>query len=186
MVSWEKGGNNMLFKEKLANFFGLTEIDDDEIIYKDFGTLLKTVRTSADMTSSELAEKSQISQSYISQLENNIRLPSDKVIKKLAYGLVERNNTNANVLEMRFSSDRKKEVFNDLVNQFIQVRNYMRIKDVPGLVETDIGNDTIMIGPAAKDFLKLFEKIPAKERDNLFSYMNFLIKKEQADEQQKI
>lgn len=49
-----------------------------------FGEALKRMRFSTEMTMDSLATISGVSQSYISQIENGVRLPSDKVIKKIA------------------------------------------------------------------------------------------------------
>lgn len=162
--------------DKFSDFFGLTE-SELAFYYKDFGTFLKKIRTAADMTTSDLANKSGVSQSYISQLENNVRLPSDKVMEKLAFGLVERNNPSSTYENFSFSSDKKQEAYNDLLKQFTQVRNYMRIKDIPSLVETNTENETIFISEKEKKFLELLEKIPSKDYDNLLAYMKFLVEK---------
>jgi len=52
-----------------------------------FGQALRELRRFETMTMSELAKKSNVSQSYISQLENNVRLPSEKVIEDLSLAL---------------------------------------------------------------------------------------------------
>lgn len=49
-----------------------------------FGEALKKLRFETEMTMDSLSESSGVSQSYISQLENGVRLPSDKVIDKIA------------------------------------------------------------------------------------------------------
>lgn len=70
------------------------DIDEDyfnryvaKIDYLNFGGLLKALRNDINITSEELSDVSQVSRPYISQIENNYRLPSSKAIKKLATGL---------------------------------------------------------------------------------------------------
>lgn len=172
----------MSLKEKLTNFFGLTDEEDYyeeafEENAKNFGKLLKEIRLSADMTTSELAEKSKISQSYISQLENNVRLPSDKIIIKLAYGLVERNNDYADPEKLFFSNQTKAKAFEELVTTFTEVRNQMKIKNIPAIAELDSEHGSLMITSKEKEFLELLSKIPTSEYENLETYMKFLATK---------
>ncbi|MCI5775706.1 MAG: helix-turn-helix domain-containing protein [Aerococcus sp.] len=72
----------------------LADIDQDyfnryisKVSYLNFGGILKALRNDINITSEELSDISQLSRPYISQIENNYRLPSNKAIKKLATGL---------------------------------------------------------------------------------------------------
>ncbi|HCT8931292.1 hypothetical protein IGL01_002336 [Enterococcus sp. DIV0340] len=150
-------------------FFGLHLMDDS-----NFGELLKEIRLTADLTSSELAQKSSISQSYISQLENNARLPSDKVIKKLAYGIIERNNQKSDVSKLLFSSEEKEKKWHELVDNLIAVRNTMRIKDIPSIIERDETEHNIIITKEEKKLLKTFSELPPEKKQNLLQYIKFL------------
>lgn len=169
---------------KITDFFGLADDDMYEAVQspnskeiETFGKLLKEIRQASAMTSSSLAEKAKISQSYISQLENNIRLPSDKIISKIAYALIERRNSHADVTNLKFSSKENMKKFNGLVNELISARDYMRIRDIPTLIGTDIEDNPIRIDQTEKDFLGLFAKIDPADRDTLKTYMEFLINK---------
>lgn len=165
---------------KIADFFGLIDDKYEEkmsLEAETFGTLLKEIRQASSMTSSSLAEKSSISQSYISQLENNVRLPSDKIIKKIAYALIERNNPHSDVDNFVFSSKQKRKNFTGLVNELITARDYMKVKDIPTLIGTDVEDNPIRIDKAEKEFLDLFNKIDINDRKTLQTYMEFLINK---------
>ena len=52
-----------------------------------FGQNLKHIRKRMNMTQEELATKMEISQSYLSDIENGRKNPSIKTVKKLADGL---------------------------------------------------------------------------------------------------
>ncbi|NRG29409.1 helix-turn-helix transcriptional regulator [Bacillus circulans] len=61
---------------------------EKKIKNKFFGEELKRIRKSKKMTINELSEKSSVSSSYISQIENGKRdTPTPELIKKLAHGL---------------------------------------------------------------------------------------------------
>lgn len=61
---------------------------EQKIKNKFFGEELKRIRKSKKMTINELSEKSSVSSSYISQIENGKRdTPTPELIKKLAHGL---------------------------------------------------------------------------------------------------
>lgn len=170
----------LLNRGAIAQFFGLRdeEIYDYEETYKDFGSLLREIRQTADMTTPVLAEKSGISQSYISQLENNVRLPSDKIIKKLAYAFIERKNKNSTVDNFYFSSVENEKKFEELVKELTNARDFMKIKDIPSLI-VNVENEqkNLLIDENEKKFLDMFNQIGIKDRDTLFTYMEFLINK---------
>lgn len=52
-----------------------------------FGEALRSIRQNLGLTMEELSKSSGVSQSYISQLENDTRLPSEATVRKLAYSL---------------------------------------------------------------------------------------------------
>lgn len=52
-----------------------------------FGQNFKRIRKRMNMTQEELATKMEISQSYLSDIENGRKNPSIKTVKKLADGL---------------------------------------------------------------------------------------------------
>lgn len=174
----------MEFLDKLADFFGFNN-EDSKYKYENFGDLLKRVRLSREMTSSELSDKAGISQSYISQLENNVRLPSDNIIKKISYGLIEKNNPKADFELFNFGNDEEKQGYDNLVSHFIEARNYMRIKDIPTMIEPDSTDGLLQISEREKRFLELFNEMPKKEQENLLDYMKFLINKKWGDYMQQ-
>lgn len=178
----KKGGERMplLSRGAIAAFFGLGDVEeyDSTETYKDFGSLLREIRQTAGMTTPVLAEKSGISQSYISQLENNVRLPSDKIIKRIAYALTERNNKNSNVEKFYFSSVQNEKKCEKLVIELTRARDFMKVKDIPSLVANVENEHTkIFIDESSAKFLDLFNQIDKQDRQNLFSYMEFLINK---------
>ncbi|MGI8170391.1 helix-turn-helix domain-containing protein [Enterococcus lactis] len=170
----------LLSRGAIAAFFGLGDVEeyDSTETYKDFGSLLREIRQTAGMTTPVLAEKSGISQSYISQLENNVRLPSDKIIKRIAYALTERNNKNSNVEKFYFSSVQNEKKCEKLVIELTRARDFMKVKDIPSLVANVENEHTkIFIDESSAKFLDLFNQIDKQDRQNLFSYMEFLINK---------
>lgn len=69
------------------------------IMNKDFGTLLKTMRKSKRLTMRELAQRSDTSHSYLSQLENSkANPPKPTMIKKIANGLALHDTNEAHIL----------------------------------------------------------------------------------------
>ena len=69
------------------------------IMNKDFGTLLKTMRKSKRLTMRELAQRSDTSHSYLSQLENSkANPPKPTMIKKIANGLALHDTNEAHAL----------------------------------------------------------------------------------------
>ncbi|MDQ8644378.1 helix-turn-helix domain-containing protein [Enterococcus sp. FR169] len=71
---------------------GLSEKEIAKLMNSSFGEALKNLRYNENMTMVDLAEQSKISQPYISQIENNVRVPSDKIIKSLANALAYSKN----------------------------------------------------------------------------------------------
>ncbi|MBA4538581.1 helix-turn-helix transcriptional regulator [Bacillus aquiflavi] len=72
----------------LEHEFKLRSNMEKKIKNKFFGEELKRIRKSKKMTINELSEKSSVSSSYISQIENGKRdTPTPELIKKLAHGL---------------------------------------------------------------------------------------------------
>ncbi len=172
----------LLTRGTIARFFGLSDDDvyDHEETYRDFGSLLREIRQTAGMTTPVLAEKSGISQSYISQLENNVRLPSDKIIKKIAYALTERKNENSNVETFHFSSIQNEKKCDELMIELTHARDFMKVKEIPSLAASVEHEQTkFFIDESSAKFLDLFNQIDKKDRQPLFSYMEFLINKKE-------
>lgn len=69
--------------------------------------------------------------------------------------------------------------FNGLVNELITARDYMRVKDIPTLIGTDVEDNPIRIDQTEKEFLELFNKIDSSDRETLKTYMEFLINKKE-------
>lgn len=82
-----------------------------------FGTLLKSLRDDSDIVTGALSLESGVSQSYISQLENNVRLPSDKIINKLSKGFSELAIKNSNLEEFYFSMDVSEVIVDSDLNE---------------------------------------------------------------------
>ena len=66
---------------------GIINFESEEWLDEPFGDALRQLRRNEEMTMTQLSKKSGISQSYISQLENNVRLPSTKVITSISSAL---------------------------------------------------------------------------------------------------
>lgn len=171
----------------LNNFFGLSGEDEygyilskkqTEQIYSSFGSLLKALRKSEHLTSSELAQRSGISQSYISQLENNVRLPSDKIIDKLVYALMgyQLSDLTDAAIEIEYyplDSDEDKKLYRELVQNLKEVRDYMKIKDIPSLLSQDDLSSSLSLDE--RELLRNFSLLTNEGKDRLLSYLNFLL-----------
>lgn len=167
-------------KNALSSFFGLSGedyIEEEDYEFENFGSLLRTIRIEQEFTSSELAEKSSISQSYISQLENNVRLPSDSVIEKLAYALIGKDFSRLTDSEKEsgtfyFSAESETKKFKEIVQYLKDARDYMKIKDIPGFRfddgETSLSSDQ-------RELLEGFSKLSSQSKQQLISYLNFLL-----------
>lgn len=70
--------NESYFKKYAEGFSELT-----------FGDILQILRKDLNANSENLANASGVSRPYISQIENNYKLPSNKLINKIAIGLTE-------------------------------------------------------------------------------------------------
>ncbi|WP_321383366.1 helix-turn-helix domain-containing protein [uncultured Enterococcus sp.] len=172
-------------KNALSNFFGLYGEDDYddrydsyETIFKSFGSLLKAIRLEKDLTTSELSQKSSISQSYISQLENNVRLPSDKIIEKLAYGLIgkdfsELTEAAKQMEHFPLSSEEERRLFRETVQYLKEARDYMKIKDIPSILSQDDLSSPLTLDE--RELLRNFSLLTNEGKDRLLSYLNFLL-----------
>lgn len=54
---------------------------------KNVGEILRLLRIAYDLSISDLSIKTQISKSYITEIEKGIKNPSEKIIKKYSVGL---------------------------------------------------------------------------------------------------
>lgn len=63
------------------------DFESEAWLQLSFGEALRKIRYNEEMTTTELSKKANISQPYISQLENDVRLPSEKIIRKLSIAL---------------------------------------------------------------------------------------------------
>ena len=57
------------------------------ILRNNVGEILRLLRISYDLSISDLSEKTNISKSYISEIEKGIKIPSEKIIKNYSTGL---------------------------------------------------------------------------------------------------
>ena len=89
------------FKEKNYGAKGTLKREKLEAGYQNFklGALLQEARLSAGLTQEELAEKVGTTRSYISKLENDIKLIQERMIKWIDFCLVAREN-NEDIYEL--------------------------------------------------------------------------------------
>ncbi|MCH5268958.1 MAG: helix-turn-helix transcriptional regulator [Lachnospiraceae bacterium] len=60
---------------------------EKEIAWDSIGEILRLLRISYDLSISELSEKTNISKSYITEIEKGVKTPSEKIIKRYSIGL---------------------------------------------------------------------------------------------------
>lgn len=175
-------------------FYGL-EINYESTEWLDFsfGKALREIRRHEKMTMSDLAKKSKVSQSYISQLENDIRLPSDKVIQDLSYALARGKTT---TVTDPFADDTATELisYDEYTDDFqveqrqqdiysllrdIKLSNESKVKKEEYLnaVSTSKGED-ISISQADLQFLKSINSLNERQRKFVMDFIDFLLARE--------
>jgi len=91
---------------------------------KEFGRFIRGIRKQRGLTTSELAKKSGISQSYISQIETGNRpIPTDEVLLKLSQAL------KIDYAEMLDKAGRKTSAFDSQIRSFVHLLIGDREKD---------------------------------------------------------
>jgi transcriptional regulator with XRE-family HTH domain len=89
-----------------------------------FGQLLKKIRLNNSITMKDLSKSSGVSQSYISQLESGVRLPSKDVVHKLAHSLINQYKQTDMTEEKLFNNlwdIKQKTDFKNTLNTFNKV-----------------------------------------------------------------
>lgn len=89
----------MYQKSSIVRFFSLWYSKNVKKKSFSFGKAIKILRSEADLTRQELAKRSQISYSYLTEIENEKKKPSTEILFKIARGLGIRPGTLVNILE---------------------------------------------------------------------------------------
>ena len=152
-----------------SNFFGLDDSEENSKKEITFGEVLKKYRENNSLTTSELAKRSSVSQSYISQLENDLKIPSNTLIEKLAYGLINYNlNPVGDSLNYRFDDEAQKDMFEFYKEKLLASRDLIRIKDIHiNIDEIDEQEE--------EAFISLYKSLSDEDKKQVIKYMNFLL-----------
>ena len=160
--------------------------DDDEWLNYSFGENLREIRRHERMTMKELSRKSNISQSYISQLENDIRLPSDKVIYSLSLALAKGRDIESDfspaiisdAYEDPFTVESRQQDFEQLLKR---IKNNDESKNIQKeyLEKVSISNTTENIEVSQEDLtiLNLLNSIDPKHKDFILDFIKFIKEK---------
>jgi len=160
---------------------------DSEDFGKDtsFGKVLNIVRLTASITMKELSTYSSVSQSYISQLENDTRLPSEDVIHKIAHAITHMpaSSTDETISEEQAARE-EEELFEALLR--VKKRNEAK-KHIEQLSKDidykNIFNSSHSIAKLDPEIQKQFEilfpifiNLSSDMRDELITYAKYLLK----------
>lgn len=143
------------------------DFSSEEWLKLSFGKALRELRRNEEMTMTQLATYSNISQSYISQLENGVRLPSDKLIEQISTALAK----GVRVLSMTLPDAA------DFFNSINDSDDYL-IKGENGeytVYEWRHNYSDFEIESRKEDFIELFKKI--KNNDESKQLQKELLKK---------
>ena len=166
-----------------SNFFGLDDsgeynyseknnkINESDNSELSFGDVLKKYRKDQNLTALELAERANISQSYISQIENNLKIPSEVILEKLAYGLVNYNNEIFTNNVKTFSDQNHEEQYLFFLEKLKLGKNLTRIKDMPLILRRD---DYLVESEEIDEVISLFNSLSIEQQENAITYMKFL------------
>ena len=158
----------------------------DEIKLDNFGEVLKTIRLSEVFTSTDLATVAKVSQSYISQLENNVRLPSDKIIYQLssaiAKGLykVKSFQGEPDKLSSAYVDDIdieiRKEYYNNLLKKSKNERNNKLNSDLvhQAVVNSD-KKELLILSEEEKKIIERLRSLSSSNKKELIKYLNYLV-----------
>ena len=164
--------------------------DNDDWLNYSFGENLREIRRYERMTMKELSIKSNISQSYISQLENDVRLPSDKVILELSKALAKGcdielfpddpfgSTPMVDKYEDAFTVESRQQDFERLLRR---IKNNDESKNMQKeyLEKVSISNDTEKVEVSKDDLniLKLLNSIDSKQKEFVLDLIKFIKEK---------
>lgn len=157
---------------------------DDFGKYVSFGKVLNIVRLTASITMKELSTYSSVSQSYISQLENDTRLPSEDVIHKLAHAITHMpaNSTDQTISEEQASKE-ERELFEALlrVKKRNETKKYIEqlSKDIDYKDVLDDSHNLDELDSKIKEqfeiLFPIFINLSSNKRNELITYAKFLL-----------
>ncbi|EMF0057847.1 MAG: helix-turn-helix transcriptional regulator [Enterococcus hirae] len=176
----------------MALFYNNYEVnyDSEEWLNLSFGKALRELRRFEAMTMNELAEKSKVSQSYISQLENDVRLPSEKVISDLSAALARgashenddpfpTQNTPLFIdsYTSEFEIETRQQDFFDLLKK-IKLVNESKIKREEYLTSIEADKKNVSLSSDDLELLKQINHLSNNERKFVLDFISFLNSKE--------
>ena len=158
-----------------SNFFGLDDSHEED--YQNnvsFCEVLKKYRLKQHLTASELAERSSVSQSYISQIENNLKMPSESTLEKLAYGLVNYDYQDISKNFKKFKDSNHEEQYIFFLEKLKMGKELTRIKDMPLILR----RDDLLVDESELDYLtSLFFSLDSEKQKQALDYMEYLQQK---------
>lgn len=148
-----------------------------------FGEALRNLRKSERMTTSELAEMAEVSQSYISQLENNVRIPSDTIIEQLSQALAAgtRYRDAEDALVSAYDTFHIEENYFKIYKRLTEVKKENETSKIKSdyletIQNTDENATGISLSQDELTLIKNYQKLSLTEKKQLLDFSNFLIK----------
>ncbi|WP_288531233.1 helix-turn-helix domain-containing protein [uncultured Secundilactobacillus sp.] len=158
------------------------------------GQMIRGLRDYQHLTMSQLAFQSKVSQSYISQLENDARLPSENVIKKLAHALAWARSFDPTGFEpdkdgntQNLSDFDAENLEMDLINGFKLAKSHAEARQMQKdyLVKLQESGDKlteeqreITLSQADLNLLKKSERLSESGKEALDNFLDYLLSKE--------
>lgn len=159
---------------------------EERIHYLGFEGVLRSLRDDIGASSEKISESSHISRTYLSQLENGHRLPSNKTIQKLSQGLsftsvtIFRKSSGrgyVNVMQSEFLNDLRKHYEKLLVTAKRETEN---INSLSNINVDDYAGDMTLSNQDIQ-LLRVFHSMDTEAR-NLFMSMSRYLAKDETDE----
>lgn len=171
-------------------FYNVKEVnyDSEDWLSYSFGKAFRELRRFEEMSMNEVSEKSGVSQSYISQVENDVRMPSDKIIKQLAHALA-LGKTVQNIhwdftdsedsfftdsYTSEFEVEKREQDFFELLEK-IKTENENRNLKKHYLNSTKEG-EAVNLSSEDIEFLNVFNKLDSQKKQQAIDYLTFLSK----------
>lgn len=152
-----------------------------------FGAALRKIRYSEQMTMQELSKKSRVSQSYISQLEHEVRLPSEKVINDLAKALAKGKDVQIDPFDPSSLVDTYYEPFmleareQQITDLLTRIKSANEKKQLQKTYWDNLSNNSNQTKVALKkeeiDLLKIFNKLDENSKRFVVKFIHFILNK---------
>lgn len=145
-----------------------------------FGEKLTEIRSEKKLSMQELAEKSGISQSYISQIENG-KTPNSKLISKLSKGLASDENEKEDLKSTFEKMKNKDEVYSLLDNLEKSTsklkENDFNFSEIPlektSLIASFFGLSNIEVTQDNQELLQIYERLSVEDKKTVLSFAKF-------------